>query len=50
MQIKTFNEQDWKLFREKVPTWQENYMEKINKKYKNCWKILPKQHLKNFGK
>ena len=32
MQPKTFNEQDWKLFREKVPTWQENYMEKINKK------------------
>ena len=32
MQPKTFNEQDWKLFREKVPTWQEKYMEKINQK------------------
>ena len=32
METKTFNEQDWKLFREKVPTWQENYMEKINQK------------------
>lgn len=35
MQPKTFNEQDWKLFREKVPTWQENYMEKINQKIQN---------------
>lgn len=24
---------DWKLFREKVPKWQEQYMEKLNKKY-----------------
>ena len=25
--------QDWKLFREKVPEWQELYMEKLLKQY-----------------
>lgn len=24
---------DWKLFREKVPGWQEHYMEQLNKEY-----------------
>lgn len=24
---------DWKLFRERVPGWQEQYMEKLNKEY-----------------
>ena len=24
---------DWKLFREKVPQWQENYMEQLTKEY-----------------
>ena len=24
---------DWKLFREKLSNWQENYMEKLNKEY-----------------
>ena len=24
---------DWKLFREKVPEWQEHYMERLTKKY-----------------
>ena len=24
---------DWKLFRERVPEWQENYMERLIKKY-----------------
>ena len=24
---------DWKLFREKLPVWQENYMDKLNKEY-----------------
>ena len=24
---------DWKLFQEKVGQWQENYMERLNKKY-----------------
>lgn len=24
---------DWKLFRERVPGWQEHYMEKLNKEY-----------------
>lgn len=25
-ETKNFNKSDWKLFREKVPLWQENYM------------------------
>ena len=29
-----FTEQDWKLFRAKLPKWQENYMDKLNKEYK----------------
>ena len=28
----TVNEADWKLFKEKLPVWQENYMARINKK------------------
>lgn len=24
---------DWKLFRERVPEWQEHYMERLTKKY-----------------
>ena len=27
------NEKDWKLFRAKLPEWQENYMEKLNCEY-----------------
>ena len=27
------NETDWKLFRKKLPDWQENYMCKLNKEY-----------------
>lgn len=26
-------EKDWKILRKKVPIWQENYMEKLNKEY-----------------
>ena len=26
-------EQDWKLFRKKLPIWQEAYMDKLNKEY-----------------
>ena len=29
-----FTERDWKLFRAKLPEWQENYMDKLNKEYK----------------
>ena len=29
------SKRDWKLFREKVPVWQENYMEKLIKEYVN---------------
>ncbi len=28
-----FSEKDWKLFRKKVPGWQEAYMDKLNKEY-----------------
>lgn len=28
-----FSKKDWTLFRNKVPEWQENYMEKLNKEY-----------------
>ena len=27
------NESDWKLFRKKLPEWQENYMNRLNKEY-----------------
>ena len=27
------SKKDWKLFREKLPDWQENYMDKLNKQY-----------------
>ena len=29
------SKQDWKLFREKIPAWQESYMEKLNNEYIN---------------
>ena len=28
-----FSEKDWKLFRSKLPGWQEAYMEKLNREY-----------------
>lgn len=27
------SERDWKIFRQKVPVWQENYMDRLNKEY-----------------
>jgi len=27
------NESDWKLFRRKLPGWQENYMDRLNQQY-----------------
>ena len=27
------SKKDWKLFREKLAEWQENYMERLNKEY-----------------
>ena len=29
----TVKEQDWKLFRKKLPLWQEDYMDKLNQEY-----------------
>ena len=31
--MNNFSEKDWKLFKEKLPGWQEAYMEKLNKEY-----------------
>ena len=28
-----FPEKDWKLFRKKMPDWQENYMDRLNQEY-----------------
>lgn len=33
MKAYTISEKDWKLFRAKVPGWQENYMERLNCEY-----------------
>lgn len=31
--VNRFSEKDWKLFRKKLPDWQEAYMDKLNKEY-----------------
>ena len=31
--IKEISENDWKLFREKLPIWQDTYMDKLNQEY-----------------
>lgn len=33
MKTYTISEKDWKLFRTKVPGWQEKYMERLNREY-----------------
>ena len=33
MNHQSFNESDWKLFRQKVPEWQEAYMNRLNEEY-----------------
>lgn len=33
MEERRFTEQDWKLFKEKLPGWQEAYMDKLNQEY-----------------
>lgn len=33
MASQRFTKKDWALFREKLPEWQETYMDKINKEY-----------------
>ena len=33
MKVYTCSEKDWKLFREKVPGWQESFMERLNREY-----------------
>lgn len=34
MQNEGFTEADWRLFRKRLPVWQERYMEKIVEEYK----------------
>ncbi len=31
--MQKFNEKDWKLFKSKIPEWQEAYMDRLNRKY-----------------
>ena len=31
--IKEISKKDWKLFREKLPIWQDTYMDKLNQEY-----------------
>lgn len=31
--VQGVNERDWKLFRSKLPGWQENYMDRLNREY-----------------
>lgn len=33
MEDRRFTKQDWKLFKEKLPGWQEAYMDKLNREY-----------------
>ena len=33
--MRDFSEKDWKLFRKKLPGWQEAYMERLCKEYIN---------------
>lgn len=33
MNHQSFNESDWKMFRQKVPEWQEAYMNRLNEEY-----------------
>lgn len=33
MQEQDFSKQDWKLFRARLPGWQEAYMDKLNREY-----------------
>lgn len=33
MQERVFTESDWKLFRKRLPGWQESYMEGLNREY-----------------
>ena len=33
MDVYAVNEKDWKLFRQKLPGWQEAYMDRLNREY-----------------
>lgn len=40
---------DWKLFQEKLPNWQENFMKKLNDEYISNYYLDQNMILKNFG-
>ena len=48
--IKKLSNKTANYFEKKFLLGKKNTWKKSTRKYKNCWKILPKQHLKNFGK
>ena len=31
--MENFSEKDWKIFKRKIPEWQEAYMERLNNEY-----------------
>lgn len=47
-----FKEQDWKLFRKKLPVWQENYMGKLIREYSEILnkKALPSEKFWELAK
>ena len=43
--VKGVNEKDWKLFRSRLPVWQETYMEKIIEEYRDSFlQKTPSRH------
>ena len=43
------SKRDWKLFREKLPGWQENYMARLIKEYISLLSAEDKMRPINFG-
>ena len=45
------SKKDWKLFREKLSDWQENYMEGLVKEYRNfCFPVLLRTDLNGIAR
>ena len=46
-------EKDWKLFKERLKIWQENYLEKLNREYISILfikeKVITKEDLSGFS-
>ena len=43
------SKKDWKLFRERLSGWQENYMEGLVKEYVNFQMMIKSLHQRNSG-